>query len=114
MARAMTERRLALLILSLTLTAFAQAATRFPNNPPQSKEEYYYRDIFEQKFRGMDKFVHVWEGGCRAGGAPGVRGLRLALLQPDRRPAQAPRQTRSAGHSYRSTDRRPGYPHTGY
>ena len=50
--------------------AFAAAPTRFPTNPPQSKEEYYYRDLFEQHFPGMDKFVHVWEGGCRAGGAP--------------------------------------------
>ena len=29
-----------------------------------------YRNIFEKHFKGMDKFVHVWEGGCRAGGAP--------------------------------------------
>lgn len=29
-----------------------------------------YRNIFEKHFSGMDKFVHVWEGGCRAGGAP--------------------------------------------
>ena len=29
-----------------------------------------YRNIFEKHFAGMDKFVHVWDGGCRAGGAP--------------------------------------------
>jgi len=48
---------------------FAKAAERFPINTPQSKEELYYRRIFEQHYAGMDKFVHVWEGGCRAGGA---------------------------------------------
>jgi hypothetical protein len=35
----------------------------------QSKEEFYYRALFEQRFRGFDKFVHVWPGGCRSGGA---------------------------------------------
>jgi asparagine synthase (glutamine-hydrolysing) len=30
----------------------------------------FYRMIFEKHYKGMDKFVHVWEGGCRAGGAP--------------------------------------------
>jgi len=49
---------------------FAKASETFPNNPPHSKEEYYYRQLFNEHFRGMDKFVHVWEGGCRAGGAP--------------------------------------------
>jgi asparagine synthase (glutamine-hydrolysing) len=45
------------------------AAQRFPHNPPHTREEYYYRTIFEERFRGMDKFVHVWPGGCRAAGA---------------------------------------------
>uniref|UniRef100_A0A7S0SB12 asparagine synthase (glutamine-hydrolyzing) n=1 Tax=Mantoniella antarctica TaxID=81844 RepID=A0A7S0SB12_9CHLO len=45
------------------------AAATYTINPPQSKEELYYRRIFESHFSGMDKFVHVWEGGCRAGGA---------------------------------------------
>lgn len=49
---------------------FAQAATRFPNNPPQSKEEYYYRSVFDKHFPHCDKFVHVWKNGCRAAGAP--------------------------------------------
>mmetsp|Transcript_18038 Transcript_18038/g.52616 ORF Transcript_18038/g.52616 Transcript_18038/m.52616 type:complete len:572 (+) Transcript_18038:121-1836(+) len=48
---------------------FAKAAERFPVNPPHSKEEYYYRALFNEHFEGMDKFVHVWKGGCRAGGA---------------------------------------------
>ena len=28
----------------------AHAAERFPINPPQNKEEYYYRSIFEEYF----------------------------------------------------------------
>lgn len=42
----------------------------FPFNTPHTKEEMFYRKIFEKHYKGMDKFVHVWEGGCRAGGAP--------------------------------------------
>ena len=48
----------------------AAAETTYPINPPHSKEELYYRRLFDEHFKGMDKFVHVWEGGCRAGGAP--------------------------------------------
>jgi asparagine synthase (glutamine-hydrolysing) len=49
---------------------FENRQTMFPINTPHSKEEMYYRQIFEKYYKGMDKFVHVWEGGCRAGGAP--------------------------------------------
>ena len=49
---------------------FAKADSLFPKNPPQTKEEYYYRTIFEKYYPGCEKFVHVWPGGCRAGGAP--------------------------------------------
>src|SRR5690606_13444639 len=31
---------------------FAAAASRFPVNPPQSKEAYFYRRIFERSFPG--------------------------------------------------------------
>jgi len=48
---------------------FAKAEALYPINPPQSKEEMYYRRIFEKYYHGMDKFVHVWDGGCRAAGA---------------------------------------------
>jgi asparagine synthase (glutamine-hydrolysing) len=48
---------------------FAAAATTFPTNPPHSKEEYYYRKIFEKYYPSCEKFVHVWPGGCRAGGS---------------------------------------------
>jgi asparagine synthase (glutamine-hydrolysing) len=51
-------------------TAFANAATRFPYDTPETKEEYYYRDVFESYFPNLDKFTFVWPGGCRAGGAP--------------------------------------------
>lgn len=48
---------------------FANSESLYPINPPQSKEEMYYRRLFESNYKNMDKFVHVWEGGCRAGGA---------------------------------------------
>lgn len=48
---------------------FDKATTLYKINPPQSKEEMYYRKIFESHYQNMDKFVHVWDGGCRAGGA---------------------------------------------
>jgi len=53
----------------VTDAEFAAVGERFPNNPPQSKEEYYYRSIFDKHFPNCDKFVHVWDNGCRAGGA---------------------------------------------
>ena len=57
--------------LKLILKANETPCTfRFPNNPPQSKEEYYYRAVFDKYYPNCDKFVHVWEGGCRADGAP--------------------------------------------
>jgi len=53
----------------VTDAEFESAAERFPNNPPQSKEEYYYRSVFDRHFPNCDKFVHVWDNGCRAAGA---------------------------------------------
>jgi asparagine synthase (glutamine-hydrolysing) len=47
----------------------AEAASRFPLNPPQTKEELYYRNIFEERFEGMAHVVNLWEGGGRAMGA---------------------------------------------
>lgn len=35
---------------AVTDEQMAQAADRFPINPPQNKEEYYYRSIFEEHF----------------------------------------------------------------
>jgi asparagine synthase (glutamine-hydrolysing) len=45
------------------------AAAKFPINTPQTKEEYYYRRIFDENFPGMDHVVIPWEGGGRAMGA---------------------------------------------
>ena len=35
---------------AVTDEQMAHAAERFPINPPQNKEEYYYRSIFEEHF----------------------------------------------------------------
>ena len=51
----------------VTDAEFAAVEKRFPNNPPQSKEEYYYRSVFDKYFPNCDKFIHVWKNGCRAG-----------------------------------------------
>lgn len=45
------------------------AANLFPLNTPHTKEEYYYRRIFEEHYAGMAHVVNPWEGGCRAAGA---------------------------------------------
>lgn len=38
------------------------AAEKFPENTPQTKEEYYYRREFEKNFPGMSHVIHPWEG----------------------------------------------------
>lgn len=48
---------------------FARATEKFPLNTPQTKEEFYYRQIFEDRFAGMDHVITPWEGGGRAMGA---------------------------------------------
>jgi len=48
---------------------YEQLRCKYPQNPPESREEAWYRKLFEERFPGQDKFVHVWENGCRAGGA---------------------------------------------
>eukprot|EP00854_Cymbomonas_tetramitiformis_P009721 gene9721-11521_t len=50
--------------------AMSLAAQRFPHDTPITKEEYYYRDIFESYYPSLDRFTFTWPGGCRAGGAP--------------------------------------------
>lgn len=45
------------------------AATTYPLNTPQTKEELYYRRLFEEHYHGMAHVVNPWEGGCRAAGA---------------------------------------------
>uniref|UniRef100_A0A7S2RWR1 Glutamine amidotransferase type-2 domain-containing protein n=1 Tax=Eucampia antarctica TaxID=49252 RepID=A0A7S2RWR1_9STRA len=45
------------------------AAENFPINTPQTKEELYYRRIYEENFHGMEHVVKLWPGGGRAMGA---------------------------------------------
>lgn len=47
----------------------AASVIEYPINPPQTKEELYYRRVFEDYYPGMAHVVHPWEGGCRAAGA---------------------------------------------
>lgn len=47
----------------------AESASLYPINTPQTKEELFYRRIFEDNFGGMAHVVNAWEGGCRAAGA---------------------------------------------
>jgi hypothetical protein len=46
-----------------------QAHMTYPVNTPHTKEELYYRRIFDEHFRGMEHVVTLWEGGGRAMGA---------------------------------------------
>jgi asparagine synthase (glutamine-hydrolysing) len=46
-----------------------KAAEKYPLNTPQTKEELYYRNIFDGHFKGMDHVVKLWPGGGRAMGA---------------------------------------------
>lgn len=46
-----------------------QAHIKYPVNTPQTKEELYYRRIFDENFHGMEHVVKLWEGGGRAMGA---------------------------------------------
>ena len=53
----------------VTDAEMANAATLYPLNTPHTKEEFYYRRIFEESYAGMAHVINPWEGGCRAGGA---------------------------------------------
>lgn len=46
-----------------------QAHVTYPANTPHTKEELYYRRIFDEHFHGMEHVVKLWEGGGRAMGA---------------------------------------------
>ena len=46
-----------------------EASIKYPLNTPQTKEEFYYRRIFDENFPGMEHVVKLWEGGGRAMGA---------------------------------------------
>jgi asparagine synthase (glutamine-hydrolysing) len=46
-----------------------EAHVNYPVDTPQTKEELYYRRIFDEHFHGMEHTVKLWEGGGRAMGA---------------------------------------------
>mmetsp|Transcript_12988 Transcript_12988/g.14864 ORF Transcript_12988/g.14864 Transcript_12988/m.14864 type:complete len:650 (+) Transcript_12988:142-2091(+) len=46
-----------------------EAHVTYPLNTPQTKEELYYRRIYDDSFHGMEHVVKLWEGGGRAMGA---------------------------------------------
>jgi len=47
----------------------AEAAMTYPVNTPHTKEELYYRRIYDEHFHGLEHVVKLWEGGGRAMGA---------------------------------------------
>jgi asparagine synthase (glutamine-hydrolysing) len=46
-----------------------EAHITYPINTPHTKEELYYRRIYDENFHGMEHVVKLWEGGGRAMGA---------------------------------------------
>ena len=46
-----------------------EAHINYPINTPHTKEELYYRRIYDEHFHGMEHVVKLWEGGGRAMGA---------------------------------------------
>ena len=48
---------------------FSDASSRFPIDTPQSKEEYFYRHIFDLHYPQCHHVPKTWTGGCRAAGA---------------------------------------------
>ena len=46
-----------------------EAPITYPINTPQTKEELYYRRIYDEHYHGMEHCVKLWEGGGRAMGA---------------------------------------------
>jgi asparagine synthase (glutamine-hydrolysing) len=47
----------------------ADASVTYPINTPQTKEEVYYRRIYDSHYHGMEHAVNLWQGGGRAMGA---------------------------------------------
>lgn len=50
-------------------TEMDEAHLTYPINTPQTKEELYYRRIYDEHYRGLEHVVKLWEGGGRAMGA---------------------------------------------
>jgi Asparagine synthase len=46
-----------------------EAHITYPINTPHTKEELYYRKIYDENFHGLEHVVKLWEGGGRAMGA---------------------------------------------
>lgn len=46
-----------------------EAHITYPINTPQTKEELYYRRIYDENFHGLEHVVKLWDGGGRAMGA---------------------------------------------
>jgi len=62
----MLQRKVA---AEVTYAEMDNAAALYPLNTPHTKEELYYRRIFEEHYHGMEHVINPWEGGCRAAGA---------------------------------------------
>ena len=60
------QRRISALVSDAEL---ADAHLTYPINTPQTKEELYYRKIYDEHYHGMEHAVNLWEGGGRAMGA---------------------------------------------
>lgn len=60
------QRRLSSLVSDAEM---AEAHITYPINTPHTKEELYYRRIYDEHFHGMEHVVKLWEGGGRAMGA---------------------------------------------
>lgn len=60
------QQRVSALVTDAEMDA---APTTYPLNTPHTKEELYYRRVFEESFPQMAHVVNPWEGGCRAAGA---------------------------------------------
>jgi hypothetical protein len=46
-----------------------EAHITYPMNTPHTKEELYYRKLYDENFHGLEHVVKLWEGGGRAMGA---------------------------------------------
>jgi Asparagine synthase len=60
------QRRVSSLVSDAELK---EAGKTYPVNTPHTKEELYYRRIYDEHFHGMENVVKLWVGGGRAMGA---------------------------------------------
>jgi len=63
---AILQRKIASLVSDAEM---AEAPKTYTVNTPQTKEELYYRRIYDEFFGGMEHAVTLWPGGGRAMGA---------------------------------------------